>query len=1229
MEIHISRVASFNSNGDNNVAQMHKGSARRQSRTRDSSFCVLESETSGQRRDSQVRPYSQNQNSSMGKIGQSHDKPSIDNGSILGGVIPQELQSRLHDLEDYKSRTHAVEQLKFLVANHDFSTITYSNVVGLITFLCPLLEDNNFTVVLGTLEILHCVVKNLGEGAQEFVRLIISSTIKLLGDSKISIKQEYMKIYMQLMKVTGPYKVLTILLDNLEHKNSRVREEVLNVCIISLLTYPSDDFDLPHLAGELASFLIDGKRKVRHAALEVFAVLAATMSPIKSSLLNAVDEVELQDNCDGLMNAVMARLARKTLPRINPQGLVEYALPFPSSGIRHLPGADTDWLLTGSRIQSGQYVPCDLCSRNTIPHIDPVSRRMLSAGKGKNKFPWETQYLGTMEPFPGNQTSVVLASDQIPPLYDRKHIPVLKTPAAKTKNSSAPRSPNNVSVNPDRHTTSTVDDETPVPQKAAMVRVPSARKDLNRSKPVPPIAKGAKSLPDISNLSTSQIRNNQQIPDVSSEEENLALDLQNLSTKQEDEHEEMISSLRHLRNSAAKKRAQISGSLSDLDSPDSLKLELTLDSPTSPVNRAYTESGVYSRESVRSPRPPTPNIKITLQVSALPKRKPHPPRLPSAQCKDASKKAELSNEGMAASDKPVRIIGQRMNYRNGATDAEENQVKSVSTTPARHQSTDHQKPIKPLRGITGSSSSFQHSGISDYNLTSSIGEDSVAIIGKGVFETPLAPSQTSSQPSFSPTADPNNLKQSIQPPSGIYGRAVQHGNIDSEVKVTMSKSARDKMRQMQENGLKERSEYKDPESKEQLGHTDPNPFLTETRTLKSNSADIFDISPPSLKRTTSLKKTSAHKSPGKEKQPSASHSSETIDPAGLKELTRPEGSVSEAFKLLADDEWERKVEGLHLVRSLTVFHSDLVIERLPDLKVTVIKEVKNLRSSVSRAAIVCLGDMFTHLKKNMDYELDNSVRVLLHKSGEPNTFIREDIDKTLDAMVQNVTPVRALIALLNGGLSHLNNAVKKCTAQHLCDLVVLMGPGRVLSGVKDITDRAVPAIGKFAQDGAQETRYYGQKMLHFLMSHPDFDKVLKKHILPKDLPYITDLITNLRLKGVGKIPSATTAQGRRSHFGSISSLCTSSMSQNAHTGAERLCFIVSQCAILQYPAPSMLPPITFINCIYSLDNKLVTKHYRNEVQPWRFFYRQQEILNGVSVFAERTGHTLWTGAEGV
>ncbi|CAI9549048.1 unnamed protein product, partial [Staurois parvus] len=201
------------------------------------------------------------------------------------------------------------------------------------------------------------------------------------------------------------------------------------------------------------------------------------------------------------------------------------------------------------------------------------------------------------------------------------------------------------------------------------------------------IAKSTKSLPEINSIPGSYVWDNPKPTEKSSEEENIAIDLLELTTRDEDDREEMINSLRQLRNSAAKKRAKMSGSLSDLDSPDSMKIDLNMDSPSStssPINGSYSESGVYSRESLTSPLSPTPQLKRLSEVITVPKPKVRP-RVPSAsRSKDTGKKADSLQQGNLANEKSVRVIGQRMYYRNGPADAEEESSKEVTPMLTRH-----------------------------------------------------------------------------------------------------------------------------------------------------------------------------------------------------------------------------------------------------------------------------------------------------------------------------------------------------------------------------------------------------------------------------------------------------------------------------------------------------------------------------------------------------------------
>ena len=55
--------------------------------------------------------------------------------------------------------------------------------------------------------------------------------------------------------------------------------------------------------------------------------------------------------------------------------------------------------------------------------------------------------------------------------------------------------------------------------------------------------------------------------------------------------------------------------------------------------------------------------------------------------------------------------------------------------------------------------------------------------------------------------------------------------------------------------------------------------------------------------------------------------------------------------------------------------------------------------------------------KYSSQDLDEVVKVLLHKGGESSVFIREDVERALAEMVSVVTPrSRCLAALVNGGL---------------------------------------------------------------------------------------------------------------------------------------------------------------------------------------------------------------------
>ncbi|XP_072127220.1 TOG array regulator of axonemal microtubules protein 1 isoform X2 [Mobula birostris] len=1267
-------------------------------------------------------------------------------------IIPQELYVRLLDREDYKSRTHAVEELKTVIEGFNFMALSSAAILSFVCFLSTLLDDSNFKVVHGTLEIINLLVVKLNHGVINYLKPITSATVKVLGDNKVVTKQEYMKVFMGLMKQIRPQKILDILLDNIKHKNSRVREEILNIVIASLLTFPSEDFDLPKLCHIIAPTLTDSKKKVRHAALEAFAVLASSFGSNKTSLIKAVDAVELQDDGEGVMAAIQARLSRRTLPKLTPQGLVEYAIPMPSSAHgrgMHVPlGADTEWLLAGGRTQSahsyhGDHEPHSLGSPSSNSDEYTSIRRVLSAGRGKNKLPWECRNSTCRETSQQTRFSNTAPAEQVQLFSDMQQSPKLMnsqmmhaadeiffTRQSNVRNTNLENNLTNISnsgfgetvhthpgsrrilfsssrmlnvqsvsvdsdlqllgignhlpqdkvrsslslscknhslhsptpfesaqfpistssqgshylpsfqlptgtrlneisalegsskksqeqcVNfsnswPTKHfegasktnsrrltnqlsedllTLGDVSQEnrSPVSLKPALVRSASSRRDLNTTKPVPPIPRGTSPMveAEVTDYDNKKETSRAESKEVWEEEKNIDNNLElNLSlldnNEEETDREEMMSALRSLRNSAAKKRAKLSNGVSDIESPDStLKLELGLDStsPTSsPHTSTYSESDTCSQDSLISPLPCSKKIIFYSSDGCV--------ELGSKACHGRMPSEKSKSSGMTFHDRntsDVSIVGQRMTYGNGMPYFEEEKQNEIFHVGSKLQSREPQKSTsnKPAKGST---ISMQQVGNHEISSGNELYENSVVIVGKGVFGSPQSVTVAHNQavtPSNSGD-DKCDRRTTLDLPSGIYGRAVPQNSqtcfdiVESEREITMSKSARNKMKQRKQTGGQQchtdeliNHSYKDPVKKEERLHerlriASPDEAAPEKLDVNgeaffalktdSSSVEVTTPNPSQFKRSASARKSRTSSSPNfgvenspgcrllhRDQTPSILPGSELIDPCEARPFSKPDLALSEALKLISDEDWEKKIEGINCIRCLSAHHIDVLTARLHEAVFAVVQEVKNLRSSVSRIAVLCLGEMFTALKKNMDQELDITVKVLLHKAGESNAFIREDVDKTLNAMAFNATPARAVSSLINGGLNHLNAAVRKCTAQHLANVVERMGAGRILSGIKDITDRVILAVAKFTQDGSPETRYYGRKMLSVMIPHHDFDRVLEKHLSPRDLPYIRETVNNLRQKGLGEMPLDTPSAKIRRYPGGGSMRASSS-----------------------------------------------------------------------------------------
>ena len=130
-----------------------------------------------------------------------------------------------------------------------------------------------FQVVLHVLECHDVLLNNVPQAMNQNVVQTVHNLLKISVDAKVQIKIELFRLVKSMMKASTPQMVIDVLLPELEHKNARMREDVVNFIIFALLTFPSQEFNLLEICVCVTPCLLDTKRRVRQAGLECMAII--------------------------------------------------------------------------------------------------------------------------------------------------------------------------------------------------------------------------------------------------------------------------------------------------------------------------------------------------------------------------------------------------------------------------------------------------------------------------------------------------------------------------------------------------------------------------------------------------------------------------------------------------------------------------------------------------------------------------------------------------------------------------------------------------------------------------------------------------------------------------------------------------------------------------------------------------------------------------------------------
>ncbi|WKY09383.1 hypothetical protein Q1695_002054 [Nippostrongylus brasiliensis] len=306
------------------------------------------------------------------------------------GIVPSIVAAMVIDNSDAVTRISGLEKWKQLVENITAEEVTrlVPHLHSYLISLSNVLTELNFKVVVLALDVVRLTVNRLKSNMEAHLQQVVSLLSQHFGNQKAVIKQLIMMTCMDLFQNLNPKAVVGALSVHLSNRNSRVREEVVNILTSALMTTSSSRMNLTALLNMLIPLLLDPKRRVRLAAFEQLSVVAYLMNGKVDSLLRNVREAEVRHSAKGLSNAVMARLRRQTLPRIRYDGLIEYSIPpvndssfgVSDSELSDDENLDLNWILHAGEVTTRSISPLSV--------VAGITRAIVSTKPRKSTLPW-------------------------------------------------------------------------------------------------------------------------------------------------------------------------------------------------------------------------------------------------------------------------------------------------------------------------------------------------------------------------------------------------------------------------------------------------------------------------------------------------------------------------------------------------------------------------------------------------------------------------------------------------------------------------------------------------------------------------------------------------------------------------------------------------------------------------------------------------------------------------
>ncbi|KPM05457.1 protein FAM179B-like protein [Sarcoptes scabiei] len=994
-------------------------------------------------------------------------------------------------------------------------------------FIAKLLWDDmsNFKVILWSLDIIELLSDRFGLQIHSNLSQLILLLSRRLGDTRIVIRDSVIKVFHQIILKFHPQECLNFLFEHISsHQHqplaftsvSKQREEMANRITASVTTFPRERLNLSKLCFDIAPLLVDNRAQIRLASLECVATLAQALGPHKlGSLMTAIHSLEsslMAIDFERLIGAIQARIARRSLPRVDPDGTVHHVLRVPKSSeswyYRRIYDADLEWITIGP-------TELNVSKLSLFSTNDPKHRSIASQ----------------------NDHSSENSSTDLNLQYEKPSF-------VKSR-----------SVNEDEH---------------------YARRRLLMDSPdsdeIPPPVR-SKIAVNISNIpeTISQRKNRKKFSikspiNIDSMAQDYPNQIRNFADgQQQTEIEQRFYSLENSRSNKFKTNDDLYGTEQNVQVHLGLSPIPPYSSPIpfwppgliSPacyyyyyvangLSNSYHDLSQLQQKNMlsimqRSGFLPNDSQDQQTQTDQHSPSRPKSTTLQDVTSKVHSKQTIQSFDGAEISENPdlsnvsdsnTRVLEedertsmfQRLEPET-ATLERSFSMPSIRTDPSIANE-DHRTLLVSNTGMTDSKMisdeiveelEFWEQQIQDEKKHQSI---------ESSLEQEISSEKKDSNSSLD--RNPIPIRDSTVIPQSIPAVNVQPSTPNLSINGLQSDSNQSEHVESTKKEL-EREEEQQESLAINLAKSENDSKIGKNTGTEQKSSNISHSS-----RIPSVSKSGQINLPPRRMSKSPQQLYIKTTPAIpmnaniqhiLGNVARTEGpfknpneAVKAAMIALRDNAWTTKVEGMLAVVRLATFHPHHLIKDQHQIALALASETRNLRSTVARSSIFTIGELFAKLKSQIEPELEILTQALMHKISENSPFIRDDVDQALQSLVTYMPQTRAALSLINFGSNHRNGHVRRSCSQFLSKLVDKMGSMKCLLGPRDIGEQLMPAAARFLQDPSPHTRYFARRIFSVLMQHPLFDKFLRKHVSPGTYRNICGMLETIKRRGVGDAP---------------------------------------------------------------------------------------------------------------